>query len=251
MESGAARFWICIIVLGILFACLSPSQVESRTRFLGFKQGEKSNSVPEGWELITYFRTAKNKMSLTKEGKRTVLRVKSLRSASAILKRPEVDLKAFPVLVWCWKVNRVIGMAIEGQKDRNDSAARVRVIFGKVAANPPQKSPDILKFFKSFGFQMGGVEPSGFKIDYIWGNTIPSGEVIDYPGSKNHKMVIVQSGNKRANRWVWEKRNLVEDFRQFFGGTAPGLAGIVVLTDTDQTNEGVIASYGSIVMMNK
>ena len=251
MESESARFWICIIVLGILFACLSPSQVEAETLFLGFKQGEKLDSVPEGWELITYFRTAKNEMSLYEEGKRTVLRLKSLGSASAILKRPEVDLKAFPFLEWCWKVNRVIGMAIEGQKDRNDSAARVRVVFGKVPAKPPQKPTEILKFFESFGLQMGGTEPRGFKIDYIWGNTIPSGEVIDYPGSKNHKMVIVQSGNKRANTWVWEKRNLVEDFRQFFGGAPPGLAGIVVLTDTDQTNEGVIASYSSIVMMSE
>jgi hypothetical protein len=251
LESGTAKFWICIIVLGILFACLSPSKVEAKNLFLGFKQGEKSDSVPEGWELITYFRRGKNKMSLAKEGKRTVLRVKSLGSVSAILKRPEVDLKAFPVLVWCWKINRVVGMAVESRKDRNDSAARIRVIFGKGAAKSPQKPPDILKFFKSLGVEMGGVEPSGFKIDYIWGNTVSRGEVIDYPGSRNHKMVIAQSGEERANRWVWEKRNLVEDYRQFFGGTPPGLAGIVVLTDTDRTNEGVIAHYSSIIMMSK
>lgn len=252
MQPGTARFWLCIIVSGILFACLSSSRVEAKKVFLGFKQGEKSDSVPEGWELITYFRRAKNKMSLSKEGKRTVLKVRSLGSASAILKRPEVELKAFPVLVWCWKINRVVGMANESRKDRNDSAARIRVIFGKRGAKPPEKPPPgISEFFKSLGVQMGGVEPSGFKIDYTWGNTIPSGEVIDYPGSKNHKTVIVQSGEERANRWVWEKRNLVEDYRQFFGGTPPGLAGIVVLTDTDDTNEGVIAHYSSIVMMNK
>jgi len=249
---GTARSWICTIMLGIiLFACSGPSQAEGKTLFLGFKQGEKSDSVPEGWELITYFRTVKNRMSLYKEEKRTVLEVKSLGSASAILKRPEVDLKAFPILVWRWKINRAVGMANESQKDRNDSAARIRVIFGKRAAKPPQRSPDILKFFKSLGFQIGGAEPRGPKIDYIWGNATPKGEVIDYPGSKNHKMVIVQSGNEMANRWVWEKRNLIEDFRQFFGGTPPGLAGIAVLTDTNQTNEGVIASYSSIIMMNE
>jgi len=251
LKSGTARFWICMIVLGLLFVWLSPSRVEAKNLFLGFKKGKKSDSMPEGWELITYFRRAKNKMSLSKEGKRTVLMVKSRGSASAILKRPKVDLKAFPVLVWCWKINRVVGMAVESRNERNDSAARIRVIFGKRAAKPPQKPPDILKFFKSLGFQTGGVEPRGFKIDYIWGNTIPRGETIDYPGSKNHKMVIVQSGEERVNRWVWEKRNLVEDYRQFFGGTPPGLAGIAVLTDTDQTNEGVIAHYSNIVLMSK
>jgi hypothetical protein len=44
---------------------------------------------------------------------------------------------------------------------------------------------------------------------------------------------------------------LSSDFRQFFGGTPPGLAGVVVLTDTDQTNEGVIAYYSSVILMSK
>jgi hypothetical protein len=250
LELIARRFWVFITVSGILFACLTPSQGKAKNLLLGFKQGKNSDSVPEGWELITYFRTLKNDMSLAKEGTRTVLRVKSLGGASAILKRPDVDLKAFPVLVWRWKINRVVGMAIEGREDRNDSAARIRVIFGK-AAKPSLKPIGISKFFKSLGLQMGGTEPSGLKIDYIWGSTTPKGEVIDYPGSRNHKIVIVESGNKRANRWVWEKRNLVEDFREFFGGTPPGLAGVVVLTDTDQTNEGVIACYSSIILMSK
>lgn len=243
---------ISMIVSGLLLASVNLSQGKAKTLFVGFKHGEKSNSVPEGWEVITYFRTVKNRLSLSKEGKRTVLKVKSVGSASALLKRLDVDLKAFPVLVWCWKINRVIGMAIESRKDRNDAAARIRVIFGTAAPTPSQKKPpEIPDFFKSFGFKMGGKEPRGFKIDYIWGNTIAKGEVLDFPGSRNHKMVIVQSGNKKANRWVWEERNLIEDFEQCFRTTPPHLIGIVVLTDTNQTNEGVIAHYSSIILMNK
>jgi len=251
LERRTVRFWIWIIVLGILLVFLSPSQGEAKTKFLGFKKEKKSSTVPKGWEVIPYFRAVKNKLSLSKEGKRTILRVKSIGSASAVLKRLEVDLKEFPVLVWRWKINRVIGMAIETRKDMNDSAARIRVIFGKATPKPLKGRPEILKFFKSFGFQTGGKEPRGFKIDYIWGNNVPKGDVIDYPGSKNHKMVVVESGNERANRWVWEKRNLIEDFQEFFRRAPLTLIGIVVLTDTDQTNEGVIAHYSSIIMMDK
>jgi len=240
-----------MIVSGLLLASVNLSQGKAKTLFVGFKQGEKSKSVPEGWEVISYFRTVKNRLSLSKEGKRTVLKVKSVGSASGLLKRLDVDLKAFPSLVWRWKINRVVGMAIESRKGRNDSAARIRVIFGKAEAKPLKGPPEISKFFKSVGFQAGGKEPRGFKIDYIWGNNIPKGEVIDYPGSKNHKMVVVQSGSKRAKRWVWEKRNLIEDFQRFFRKSPPDLIGIVVLTDTDQTNEGVIAHYSSIVLMSK
>lgn len=247
-----AKLCSCVIVFGIFLASLNPSQAETKTNLLGFKQVKKSDAVPEGWEVIPYFRRVKNKLSLTKEGKRAVLKVKSMGSASSLLKRLDVDVKTFPILVWRWKINRVVGMAIESQKDRNDSAARVRVIFGKPPANSPQRPPGVSKFIKSLGFKMEGIiEPGGFKIDYIWGNNAPKGEVIDYPGARNHKMIVVQSGNKMANRWVWEKRNLIEDFQQFFRSTPPALIGVVVLTDTDQTNEGVIAHYSSIILMSE
>jgi hypothetical protein len=251
LEPRIAKIWICIIMLGIPLFFLSPSHGKAKNLLIGFKKEKKSSTVPEGWEVIPYFRTAKNKLSLSKEEKRIVLRVKSLGSASGVLRRLEIDLKKFPVLVWRWKINRTVGMAIESRKDRNDSAARVRVIFGKAATKSLKGPPEMLKFFKSLGIQPGGKEPRGFKIDYIWGSNVLKGEVIDYPGSKNHKMVVVESGNKRVRRWVWEKRNLIEDFQKFFRGSPPTLIGIAVLTDTDQTNEGVIAHYSSIIVMDK
>jgi hypothetical protein len=64
-------------------------------------------------------------------------------------------------------------------------------------------------------------------------------------------MIAVQSGKSRINRWIWEKRNLIEDYEMLFGTAPPGLSGIVILTDTDQTNEGVEAWYSSVVLMRE
>jgi hypothetical protein len=232
-------------------AFIIPLQVEAKTMFVGFKKADKACKIPEEWKEITYFRTRKNKMSLSKDGVRTVLEVKSMGSASAIMKRLNVDLSSFPILVWRWKINSVLGMAIENRRDRNDSAARIRVISGDRQTKTPIKPPGISKLFEKFGFQLGEFEPKGMKIDYIWGNTMPKGKVIDYPKATNHKIVIIESGNKKANKWVWEKRNIAEDFRKFFGSSPSNLTGIVVLTDTDQTNNGVIAWYSSIIMMSE
>ena len=237
------------LILWLTF--LIPLQVDAKTMFVGFKKADKECKIPEGWKEITYFRTRKNKMSLSKDGVRTTLKVKSMGSASAIMKRLNVDLSSFPVLVWRWKINRVSGMAIENRNDRNDSAARIRVISGNEKTKIPIKSPGISKLFEKFGFHLGEFEPKGLKIDYIWGNTMPQGKVIDYPKSNNHKVVIVESGNKKANKWVWEKRNIAEDFRKFFNSSPSNLTGIVVLTDTDQTNNGVTAWYSSIIMMSE
>jgi hypothetical protein len=218
---------------------------------LGFEQGEDPDSIPKEWELITYPGAPQNEMALLTEDKRTVLHVKSLGSASALLRGLDVDPRNYPVLAWRWKINRVVGMAIESRKDRNDSAARIRVIFGEKREKPGPMPPQIKELFESFGIKQTAREPQGFKIDYIWGNRITPGEVLDYPGSRTHKVVAVQGGKSRINQWISEKRNLTEDFERLFEAAAPGLLGIVILTDTDQTNEGVEAWYSSLVLMDE
>jgi hypothetical protein len=72
------KLLICIISLGLLLALVSQSQGKARTKFLDFRKEKKSHGLPEGWEVILHFRTAKNKLSLSEEGKRTVPRVESI-----------------------------------------------------------------------------------------------------------------------------------------------------------------------------
>ncbi len=248
-----------IFCLLVLLDPMRPASGGEDKLFLGFRQEDDSESTPEGWELLTYPGTGENEISLLKEDERAILHVKSLGSASGLLRRLEVDLKEFSILVWRWKINRVVGMAIESQSDRNDSTARIRVIFGrggeKGGEKPRPVSPQIEELLKRLGINLGikqtAREPRGFKIDYIWGNRIAPGEVLDYPRSRNHKVVVVKSGNGEVNRWIWEKRNLVEDFELLFESSPPGLSAIVILTDTDQTNEGVEAWYSSIVLMKE
>lgn len=241
----ALVFWgLVILPSRVNLTCASEKRV-----FVGFRQGEDSETNPEGWEHVTYPGRAPNQISLLEEGERTVLHVHSIGSVSALVKTLDADLREFPVLVWCWKINRVVGMAIENQRDRNDSAARIRVIFGEKAEKTRPLPPQIQEFLESLGFKKTLTEPWGNKIDYIWGNRLSQGTSLDYPGSRNHKVIVVESGKEKTNQWVWEKRNLIEDYELLFGAAPPGLAGIAVLTDTDNTNEGIEAWYSSIVLM--
>ena len=107
------------------------------------------------------------------------------------------------------------------------------------------------EFLESLGIKRTPMEPPGFKIDYIWGNRLPQGKTLDFPGSRNHKVVVIQGGNDKANQWIWEERNLVEDYESLFEAAPGNLAGIVILTDTDNTNEGVEAWYSSVVLMRQ
>jgi len=241
----------CFVSFLLCLVGLNPALGEKKRILLGFRPPKDSETIAEGWEVLAYPRTAENEISLTTEGKRSVLHVKSLGSASALLKRVDMDLREFPILAWRWKIDRVVGMAIETQKDRNDSAARIRVIFGKAGEKPRPIPREIDELLKSFGITRTAGEPAGFKIDYIWANRVPKDKVLDYPGSRNHKVIVLESGKARAGKWVWERRNLVEDYERLFQSAPPGLSGIVVLTDTDQTNEGVEAWYSSLVLMRE
>ncbi len=218
--------------------------------FVGFKGTPPEDVLPSGWEHVTYLGKQANETVLEKEGKRTVLCMKSLNSVSALMARPDVNIHEFPILVWRWKINRVVGMAREDRRDRNDSAARIRVVFG--SGDGAVSSSGMLEgILKHFGVSVGTLEPSGYKIDYIWGNRFPRGTIIDYPGASRHKIVCVESGEMKAGRWMWEKRDLPGDFNECFGGSPGSLAAILVLTDTDHTNEGAEARYSSVVLMKR
>lgn len=244
---------VCAVIALALFfiLCSLSAGAEKKNLFLGFKESKDSESIPQEWKHIGYFGKSKNDISLKKEGDQIIVHMKSINSISSLITYTHFKIEDYPVITWRWKVDRSVGMAIEERRDRNDCAARVRVIFGKDKGGEPLNNPLVKKVFDAVGFKMPAMEPPGMKIDYVWGNHIKKGTVIDYPGGRYHKIVIVEKGNERAGTWIREKRNLLEDFRQFFGSEPPGIVAIAVLTDTDQTNEGVEARYSTVMMMSQ
>lgn len=245
------RLYVIFATALVLIFCAASARAEGKKLFLGFKEGKDSKSIPAGWEHIGYFGKAKNDISLIREGKRTIVHMKSLNSISSLITRPDVNIEDYPIIAWRWKVDRAVGMAREDRRDRNDCAARIRVIFGKDKGDSPLNNPLVKKVLKAVGFTMPAMEPWGIKIDYVWGNYEKKGAVIDYPGARSHKIVVVEKGNERAGTWIREKRNLLEDFRKFFGSEPPGILAVAILTDTEQTNEGVEAHYSNVMLMGK
>lgn len=254
--SGNTRFGrigICVtcVAFFLLILCDASAGKEPGTLPLGFTKDKDSESIPKGWEHLGYFGKAKNTVSLITEGKETIVHMKSLNSISSLITRPDVRIKDYPFLVWRWRIDRAVGMAVETRRDRNDCAARIRIIFGTHRDSDPLHIPAVQEMLKRLGFTMPRMEPPGMKIDYVWGNNMKKGSVIDFPGARNHKVVVVERGNEEAGKWIREKRNLQEDFRRFFGSEPPGILAIGVLTDTEQTNEGVEADYSSVMLMGQ
>lgn len=59
-------------------------------------------------------------------------------------------------------------------------------------------------------------------------------------------MLAVRSGNEDAGQWLSEERNVVEDYRRLYKAEPPPMAGVAIMTDTDNTGSVSEAWYADI-----
>jgi hypothetical protein len=215
--------WIPVSLL-LIFAQLpfGPSPQE---------KPEEEPSPVKGWRVVQYFAVPPTQYSRAGKG---IIKAESLGGRSSLFKDVEEKKKDYAILSWGWKVSNVVRSAIETRRDRFDAAARVMVVFGK-----------------SEGLRIFGGEPSGVKIEYIWAAHLPKGHLFDHPGESNCKVFVLESGEKKAGQWVYERRNIRRDFRKAFGTEPPGVLAIGIQTDTDHSNEMVTSYYADPILKKK
>jgi hypothetical protein len=218
------HFWIPLSLI-LFFVQLPFGDFKS-------KAPEEKKTPVKGWWMVSYFAVPPTRYSKAGKG---IIKAESLGSRSSLYKEVGEKEKDLPVLSWRWKISNVVRSAIETKKDRFDAAARVMAVFGRD------------KGFKV----MEGTEPSGFRIEYIWASHLPQGHIFDHPGEKNCKVFVLESGEKKAGEWIFEKRNLHEDYKKAFGTEPSRVFAIGIQTDTDHSNEMVTAYYSDPILKKK
>lgn len=201
--------------------------------FFGEPPPEKKEELSpvKGWWEVKYFSIAPTRYSKARDG---IIKAESVGSRSTLFKVVGEKERNLSILSWRWKVSNVVRSAIETKKDRFDAAARVMVIFGRKGS------------FRGFG-----KEPSGLRIEYIWANRLPKGHIFEHPEDKNCKVFVLEPGEGKAEKWVYEERNIHKDFKLAFGTEPPGISAIGIQTDTDQSNEMVTAYYSEPILKKK
>jgi hypothetical protein len=222
--SKVKHFWIPLSLI-LLFVQLPFGDFKPKTP-------EEKKTPVKGWWMVSYFAVPPTRYSKAGKG---IIKAESLGTRSSLYREVGEKEKDFPVLSWRWKISNVVRSAIETKKDRFDAAVRVMAVFGKD------------KGFKV----MEGTEPSGFRIEYIWASHLPQGHIFDHPGEKNCKVFALESGEKKAGEWIFEKRNLHEDYKKAFGTEPSGVLAIGIQTDTDHSNEMVTSYYSDPILKKK
>jgi len=196
------------------------------------KAPEEKKTPVKGWWMVSYFAVPPTRYSRAGKG---IIKAESLGSRSSLYREVGEKEKDLPALSWRWKISNVVRSAIETKRDRFDAAARVMAVFGRERGSKV----------------MEGTEPSGFRIEYIWASHLPQGHIFDHPGEKYCKVFVLESGERKAGEWVFEKRNLQEDYKKAFGTEPSGVLAIGIQTDTDHSNEMVTAYYSDPVLKKK
>lgn len=200
--------------------------------------------LPEEWKPLAFNKGAhQTSYAIVKDGDTMVVRATSEAGSSALMRQITINPQEFPIIQWRWKVSTLIRKSDTTKKEGDDYPARLYISFAYAG--------DQVGLFERFKYEAArlfyGQYPPLGAINYIWAHKEPKGTIVANPYTDRSKMLVVESGSANLNKWITEERNVYQDYRQAFGEDPPLIAGVAIMTDTDDTKESATAYYGDIL----
>jgi hypothetical protein len=241
---GAVR---ASLVLAVALAAHAAAGAGAHVVEVGrFDAPATPEALPEGWEALRFRKVAREtRYAVVRDGEEWVLRAESDAAASALYRPLDLDPLAYPRLTWRWKVANTLVKGDARRKEGDDYPARVYVAF---RYDPARATAWERAAFGAHRLLYGRYPPRAV-LNYIWDNRLPPGTTLDNAYTDRAKMIVVRSGAAETGRWLTETRDVVEDFRRLFGGDPPRIAGVAVMTDTDDTGERAAAWYAALAFL--
>jgi hypothetical protein len=160
---------------------------------------------------------------------RPVLQAESRGANSGLLRELTLPRPGSASLRWRWKVRQpLVANAGERRRRGDDFAARVAVVF-ETSINPLRMRA----------------------INYVWAAHLPVGERFPSPYTDNVAMIVLRSGPDSGGVWRVEERDLLADYRQFFGRDPERISAVGVMADTDNTGLQAEAWFADLVFTSR
>ena len=174
-----------------------------------------------GWQNHSF--KSHTRYQFAEENGQPLIKAVSINSASALVKKISINLDETPYIHWRWRVDGVLDSPNERTRQSDDYPARIYVV------------------------KKGGLAPWRTRsINYVWSSSQPVGTTWPSAYTEQSMMVAVRSGVSDVSRWKDERRNVKEDFRQFFGQDIHQIDLVALMTDTANTGTRATAWYGEI-----
>jgi len=186
--------------------------------------------IPSGWTGEGFGRRADYDFTIEQAGESRVLHVKSTNEHSTIVKdiTGMVRLKETPILEWTWKASTLPAGGDVRRKESTDIAAQLYVIWPRF--------PALLR---------------SRIIGYIWDATTPAASIVKSKKTGTVTFIVVRSGGRDLGKWLTERRNVAQDYRELFGELPEDPTAITISIDSNDTRSSAESFMGPIVFREK
>ncbi len=233
-------------VFTIIVVCFFSSNLATGQIVAGnFSKTPKKGRLPDYWQPLVFERVTKHTIySHVVEDGTGSIQATSQAGSSGLARKITIDPRRYPEIFFRWKIKDIIESADLTRIEGDDAPARVWITFayesGKVGWWEMIRFEGIKFFYNEY--------PPSACLVYVWAGHEKKGAIIENPNADRVKIIVLESGAEKKGKWVFEQRNILEDYRVAFGSSeVPMISGIAVMTDTDDTGGQAVAWYGDII----
>jgi hypothetical protein len=204
--------------------CTYSASEEKQERFIvdRFTGGVDEEGIPKGWSQEKE-PGPQSKIAVGQERDLPSVRLLSVNDAFGIKKEFSFDIRKYPYLTWRWKATRLPKGGDIRKRETDDQAGQIYVLFPRF--------PSMLNT-RSMG--------------YVWDAATPAGTAGTSTAYSKMKYVVLQTGTEKLGQWIWETRNVYEDYKKNFQDNPPEVGGVLLYINTQHTQSSAEISYGDI-----
>jgi hypothetical protein len=214
-----------ILILFLVVGASGPSLAEEKHETLivdRFSEGLNNEGIPKGWTLEKN-PSKESKISIEQDKEGPFLRILSVNDTFGLKKEMSFEIRKFPYLTWRWKALRLPKEGDIRKRETDDQAGQVYVLFPKFPTTVNTRS-------------MG----------YVWDSNAPQGFSGTSTAYSKMKYFVLQSGTGKQDQWIWETRNVYEDYKKLFQEEPPAAGGILLYINTQHTKGLAEIEYGDL-----
>ncbi len=215
-----------ILVFFLIVGASGPSLAEEKheTLVVGrFSEGLNSEGIPKGWALEKS-PSKESKISIEQGKEGPFLHILSVNDTFGLKKEmSSFDIRKYPYLTWRWKALRLPKGGDIRKRETDDQAGQIYVLFPKFPTTVNTRS-----------------------LGYIWDSKAPQGFSGTSTAYGKMKYFVLQSGTGKLDQWIWETRNVYENYKKLFQEEPPAAGGILLYINTQHTKSSAEIKYGDL-----
>jgi hypothetical protein len=170
-----------------------------------------SEGLPAGWRLEKT-PGANSKIVIEKEKEDRFVRMLSMNDGFGLRKENSFEIRKYPYLSWWWKAVRLPKGGDIRKREADDQAGQIYVIFPRF--------PSLI---------------NSRTMGYVWDTQAPIGLAGASTAYNKMKYVVLQSGEGKLNQWIFETRNVFEDYKKYFQEDPPPVGAVLLYINSQHT----------------